>query len=144
MPTVTRSISLPVPAADVWRLIGEFGSVDSWFPGVEELRLRENPAGLERVVMFGGAQFVERLVSVDAKAMLMTYTMPDPPLPISDHLATLAVLADDDARCTVTWTATFDATEDVLVAVDVAMGTGTFELGLNALAERFDSDAVCG
>lgn len=141
MPSVTRSIRLPVAAAEVWRLIGEFGAVDRWMPGVEELKLSHGSVdspGVERVVVSGGMGFVERLIAVNDAAKRMVYTMPDPPFPIRDHRATLAVTAIDDSHCTVTWTATFEASEDVLPSVDEAMGTGAFQRGLDALAERFD------
>ncbi|MGW4131907.1 SRPBCC family protein [Amycolatopsis japonica] len=137
MASVTRSLGLPATAREVWSLIGEFGAVDRWFPGVEDIKLRQTDAGLERVVMFGGTEFVERLVELDEEAMYVVYTMPDPPLPISHHRARLSVAADGEANCTVTWSATFDADGEVLAMVDDAMGEHTFQVGLDALAARF-------
>ncbi|WP_021591748.1 MULTISPECIES: SRPBCC family protein [Actinomadura] len=141
MPLVVRTISLPVPAARAWDLIGDFAAVDRWMPGIDRLELRGGPPGtpeVERVVHSGGMEFVERLVAVDDAAMRMVYSMPDPPFPIADHQATLAVTADPGGGCTVSWSARFEADDGVVEAVDEQMGTGAFQVGLDALAKWFD------
>ena len=142
MAKVERIVTLPVSAAQVWELIADFGSIDQWMPGIDRLELRggeANTPGVERVIESGGNLFIERLTAINDAEMQTSYTMPAPPFPISDHQATLALTATSDNQCTVTWTATFKAAQDVVPVVADAMG-GAFAFGLSALAQRFGGE----
>ncbi|MTD53169.1 SRPBCC family protein [Amycolatopsis pithecellobii] len=139
MHSVTRSITLPAPAAEVWQLVGDFSAIARWMPGIDRLTVRgpANEPGTERVAHSGGTDFLERLVSVDDTSRTMVYTIPAPPFPVSGHRATLTATANDLTGCTVTWAATFDADPAVVADVDKAMGDGAFQSGLDSLAKLF-------
>ncbi|MDA8371138.1 MAG: SRPBCC family protein [Nocardiopsaceae bacterium] len=142
MATVRRSVDLDASAAEVWDLVGDFSAISEWHPGTSTPAMRGvdpyNAPGTERVFEAEtDHELVERLVERDEPARRLIYTMPDPPFPIAGHQATLEVTEQGAKSCTVTWTAAFDATDDVAEQLETAMGDGVFAVGLDALAERY-------
>ncbi|MBM0237383.1 SRPBCC family protein [Micromonospora sp. ATA32] len=142
MATLRRRVSLDAPAAEVWKLVGDFTAIGDWHPGTPrpEMRGRSpyNSPGTERVWGAGtGEELVERLVERDDAARRLRYTMPDPPFPITGHEATIEVTERGPESSQVTWTATFDASDDVVEQLDASMGEDVFAVGLDALAARY-------
>lgn len=140
MPQVTRTATVSAPAEEVWQLVGDFVAVDRWMPDIEAVSIRPapgDPSKPERIVTTPEGVFVERFLERDPANRSLVYMMPNPPFPITDHRATLTVEPADGNNCLVVWTATFTADDEVVAAVDAAMGTRAFEVGLDALVGRF-------
>lgn len=85
-----EQIVVAAPAAEVWEVVGDFGAVIDYVPGVESLRLE----GPDRIVGMGGFEVRERLLSRDDDAMTITYTVLDGPM--EHHEATMRVEAVDE------------------------------------------------
>lgn len=77
---------------DVWALIGDFGGLAGWMPGIDSCVLEDDVRTLDTM----GMQLKERLVSQDDDARVQSYSIVEGPLPVEHHLATLSVVPDGD------------------------------------------------
>lgn len=141
MHAFTREITVPATPHRVWDLVGRFDAIHRWHPDVPQPSLTGDPAapGTRRVFGAGTQQeMTEELISVDDQARRMVYRLVDPAFPITGHTAEIVVhSADGGSR--VTWTASFDATDEVAQQVEKAMGDGVFVPGLHGIAETFST-----
>jgi len=83
--------------ADVWALVGDFGGIAGWMPGMESCRLE----GDNRILDAMGMTITEKLVSKDDGAMAITYSIIDG-VPVDSHEATITVSAAGEGSH-VTW-----------------------------------------
>jgi carbon monoxide dehydrogenase subunit G len=81
----------------VWAKVGDFGGIDTFFPGIESFRVE----GDDRVIGMFGMEIRERLLSRDEAARTITYSVVDG-VPIESHTATISVEPDGDGT-KVTW-----------------------------------------
>ena len=86
------------PADEVWAVVGDFGGLAGWMPGIESCRLE----GDDRVLAMGGMEIVERLARRDDAARTIVYGIAGGPVPVDHHQATITVAPDGDG-CRVTW-----------------------------------------
>jgi len=134
---VGREVRLAAPAAEVWGLIGPFGSLAHWHPAVLECDLDEEDGfTIRRVKVVGNVRTVQRLLSHDDAGRRYRYTITDGDLPVHDYDAVLAVREDGPETCVASWRVTFQAAG---APDDVAREAieGIFDGGLNGLAHRF-------
>ena len=105
MTKVSSSADLPVPAATVWAVIGNFNALPDWHPAVEKSELKKEDGGtLRKLSLMGGGTIEEKLEQIDDKERLYTYSILSGPLPVSNYTATLRVRGDDKGSgCTVEW-----------------------------------------
>lgn len=85
-------------ADDVWALIGDFGGLGGWMPGIESCTVD----GDVRTLQTMGMEIQERLVSQDDGARSQSYSIVQSPMPLEHHLATLTVTPDGDGA-TLEW-----------------------------------------
>ncbi|MEJ2761561.1 MAG: SRPBCC family protein, partial [Gammaproteobacteria bacterium] len=121
------------------KVIGDFGKVDTWHPGVvkEVMTGSGNRRGDTRVLTLqNGGTVTEVLVDHDDQKRKYTYTIKQSPLPVSDYLSTLKVLPLGKDLARVVWSATFNARG---VSAKEAMDAvrGIYSSGFKGLAERF-------
>ena len=134
---VSREVRLAAPAAEVWDLIGPFGSLDRWHPAVLLCDLDEEDGHtVRRVKVVGNVRTVQRLISHDDAARRYRYAITEGDLPVYDYDAVLSVREDGRDACVVTWHVTFQAAG---APDDVAREAieGILDGGLNGLAHRF-------
>jgi carbon monoxide dehydrogenase subunit G len=81
----------------VWAKVGDFGGIDTFFPGIESFRVE----GDDRVIGMFGMEIRERLLSRDEAARTITYSVIDG-VPIEKHTATISVEPDGEGT-KVTW-----------------------------------------
>ena len=136
---VNKEVELNVPAADLWKLVGGFGTMQNWHPAVASTQLTGNgtTAGDKRVLTLGdGAKISETLEAWDGTAMQFTYIITDSPLPVSNYRSTISVLPAGEGKSKFVWSSTFDAK-----AVPDADATnaiaGVYQGGIDALKARF-------
>ncbi len=86
MGTGTATISIDRPADAVWGLIGDFGGIGGWMPGIDSCRLE----GDDRILEMMGMTITERLVKMDDAARALTYSIVDG-APVERHEATITV-----------------------------------------------------
>jgi carbon monoxide dehydrogenase subunit G len=102
MSTIRKQIDLDVPAAQVWDVIRDIGAVHTRFtPGfVVDTKLEPGA----RVVTFAnGLQARERIIAVDEQLRRVAYSASSDR--IEHHNASFEVLALDDNRTRIVWTA---------------------------------------
>jgi uncharacterized membrane protein len=113
MATGTASIDIDAPADQVWAVVGDFGGIASWMPGIESCRVD----GDTRIIETMGMTISERLVSKDDTGKALTYTIADG-APVESHEAVITVIPKGTAA-QVTWdvVATPDEMADLMAAV---------------------------
>jgi hypothetical protein len=132
LPRIARRTFVAAPADLVWTLIQEF---DRWHP-----RLNIYEGGPE-----SDPDIVVTVVERDDEAMNLSYTMPEPPFPITNHQATISVDADRESTCYVEWSAQFDSDPGIIELLEDQLGDDVFNLALDRLAteaHQRQADAV--
>jgi carbon monoxide dehydrogenase subunit G len=82
----------------VWKVVGDFGGLASWMPGIEKCEL----AGDVRTLQTMGIEIKEQLRGRDDASRSITYGIIESPMPVEHHEATITV-NPDGAGAHVTW-----------------------------------------
>jgi hypothetical protein len=83
---------------EVWDLIGDFGGLANWMPGVDACELD----GDIRVLQTMGIEIHEQLMEHDDDLRRIAYSVVKSPMPMEHHLATISVTEDGDGSL-LTW-----------------------------------------
>jgi carbon monoxide dehydrogenase subunit G len=83
---------------DVWALVGDFGGLADWMPGIESCELDGDVRKLQTM----GMEIHERLVDRDDASRTISYSITKGPMPLEHHLATLSVAPSGDGSV-LTW-----------------------------------------
>ncbi|KQY58954.1 hypothetical protein ASD11_04865 [Aeromicrobium sp. Root495] len=121
MPRIARRTFVAAPADRVWALVEDFSQ---WHP-----RLSIYEGGPE-----ASPELVVTVVDRDDAAHTLSYSMPEPPFPISDHLASITVTEDRDTSCYVEWSASFESDPGIMHMLEDQLGDDIFSLALDKLA----------
>jgi len=136
MAKVSSSTELPVPAATVWAVIGNFNALPDWHPAVAKSELKKEGGGtLRKLSLVGGGTIEEKLEQIDDKERLYTYTIVSGPLPVNNYTATLRV-KDGGKGCIVEWSSEFEA-KGAPEGDAVAAISGIYEAGFENLKRMF-------
>jgi len=93
----TAEIDIARSPDQVWSVIGDFGGIGGWMPGIESCRVE----GDDRILEMMGMTITERLVARNDAGRAITYTIADG-APVESHQAVITVHpAGDTSR--VTW-----------------------------------------
>lgn len=132
------SVTLDASCDVVWAEIGEFTSLDDWYPGIVKLDIGGEGLGATRSALLeNGAQIIEQLQAVDQQARRYTYSMLSGPLPVANYQASLqAQDAEGGVGCDIVWSAEFDADGAPKLPVIDAVN-GIFQAGLDNLKAQF-------
>jgi len=76
---------------EVWKMVGDFGGIGEYFPGIESCRLE----GDDRVIGLMGMEIRERLLARDDATRTLTYSVVEG-VPIESHTATISVEPEGD------------------------------------------------
>lgn len=135
------SIELPVPADQVWQLIGGFGALPDWLSYIPDSELSEG-GRIRSLRNPAGAAIVERLVAFDEAERSYSYALLEAPFPVVNYRSTLRVSENGSPTVSkVEWFGTFTpngATDEEVSR----LFQGIYEDGLNELAKRFSSAAA--
>ncbi len=82
----TAEIDVEGSPEAVWALVGDFGGIAGWMPGMESCRLE----GDNRILDTMGMTITEKLVARDESARAITYSIVDG-VPVESHEATITV-----------------------------------------------------
>ncbi|MDO6683243.1 SRPBCC family protein [Oceanobacter sp. 5_MG-2023] len=104
--SVTESVKVNAPAAEVWALVGEFNDLNRWHPAV---KLSKQVSDRRYLTLQDGAEIVEEETSRDNSGMNYSYRILSGPLPVEAYNATISVTSMGDSQSKVTWQSTFDA-----------------------------------
>jgi mxaD protein len=105
------AVDVTVAAAPdaAWKIVGDFGGLSEFFPGIESFRLE----GDDRIIGMFGMEIRERLVSRDEDARTICYSVVEG-VPIETHTATITVEpAGEGAK--VTWA--YEVTPDEMAPI---------------------------
>ncbi|MBV8560195.1 MAG: SRPBCC family protein [Acidimicrobiia bacterium] len=120
------SIEIARKPDEVWAVVGDFGGLNAWLPGVESCRLE----GDDRHIAMTGMEITEHLVGKDEDARRLTYSIAAG-VPVERHEATITVTPDGD-RTSVIWDVEVDdAMTDMFVQI--------YQQGLEALKAHLES-----
>lgn len=86
MATQTASIDVDAPPDQVWKLVGDFHGIGSWFPGIESSRSE----GDARILDMMGMEVREELVERDEASHRISYRIASG-VPVDRHQATISV-----------------------------------------------------
>ncbi len=110
--SVTREVTVDNSPATVWKLVGNFDSLDVWHPAVRFSALsgKGNKVGTRRLLTLAdGATILETLLSYSATKTSYSYSIVKSPLPVKNYRATITLTPAADGYTTMKWTSTFDA-----------------------------------
>lgn len=98
MADATTYEDVPLPADQVWNVIGDFANIRKWAGVVQEEKLEKDGSGrsLRILTMADGSVVKEALVA--SSQFSYTYTMVDRP-GMADYRSTVAVIPLDEASC---------------------------------------------
>ncbi len=97
MATGTAQVEIAGSADDVWALVGDFGGIAGWMPGIDSCRVE----GEDRIIETMGMTITEHLVDRDDSARTLTYAIVEG-APVESHEAVITVTPTGDTS-SVTW-----------------------------------------
>ncbi len=144
---VTETVTVAAPAAEVWALVADFCSIETWHPGVFACEgSGGNEPGATRVLTIGeagGPQIHEELLKYDADKMSYKYKITrtvNEILPVTTYSSFLTVKDNGDGSTTVEWRGGFyrgypnnDPPPELNDEAAVKAVTATYQGGLAAL-----------
>ena len=107
------AIDIAAPADAVWAVIGDFGGIGDWMPGIESCRVE----GENRILDTMGMEITERLVAKDDAGRALTYSIVEG-APVESHQGVVTVRPAGEASL-VTWEveATPDEMADLMTTI---------------------------
>lgn len=121
------TIDIDKPADDVWAVIGDFGGIGDWMPGIDSCRVE----GDDRILEMMGMEITERLVSKDDAGRVLTYSITKG-APVETHQGVITV-TPTGGTTHVTWDV--DATPDEMTEVM----TTIYQQSLEALKKHVEA-----
>ncbi len=97
MAKARAEIELGAQPDAAWAVVGNFGGIGDWMPGIESCVVD----GDDRVLRLMGLEVTERLERRDDEARTLSYRIVGG-VPVVNHLATISVVPDGDGS-RVTW-----------------------------------------
>lgn len=110
--SVEREVTVDNSSATVWKLVGNFNSLDVWHPAVVKSELNGNgtKVGARRLLTLGdGATILEKLLSYSAAKSSYSYSILKSPLPVANYKSTITLTPVDEGHTLMKWSSTFDA-----------------------------------
>jgi carbon monoxide dehydrogenase subunit G len=113
MGTGKAEIDIDKPVDQVWAVVGDFGGIAGWMPGMDSCRVE----GDDRILETMGMTITERLVSKDETGRILTYMIADG-APVESHQASITV-SPGGSGAHVTWDveATPDEMADLMATI---------------------------
>jgi len=137
MTAVRETVSLNASPTEIWSVIGDFDSLDSWHPAVDASEtVQDGTAKVRHLTLVDGSKIVERLDSHDDEAKTYVYSiLVAGPLPVQNYRAAIEVSGDGQSS-QVTWSSEFES-HGVPEADAQAAISGVYTGGFAALIEKF-------
>ncbi|PPJ14434.1 protein-tyrosine-phosphatase [Nocardia nova] len=130
---IARSATIEAPATDVWKIVGDVATVHAWVPALDATSFD----GDLRIVRFSdGSEAREEIVAHSDDDRSYTYRYLDGPVALREHSSALTVGPHyRGGGSLVTWTATLQASAEVVRTVDDLYAAGLARLA-ELLADR--------
>ena len=127
MGDAVSEVSINRAPDEVWALVGQFGDLHTWMPGIESCEVE----GDDRTLSMMGMRIVETLRSRDDASRSISYSITGGDVPVDSHRATITVHPDGDAS-RVTWEV------DVQPDSMTDLMSGTYQSALEALKAKVE------
>ena len=138
--SVSVKTELAAPAAEVWKIVGDFGSLASYMDGVDSVSVEGEGVGAVRTInLDDGGSAVETLESHDDETMTLSYSSQEGPLPVEDYLSTMRVTATGEGRSQLEWSSKFKA-KGASDADAKSTISGIYQTGFDGLARELGPD----
>lgn len=113
MGTGRAAIGVNATPDAVWALVGDFGGIGGWMPGIDSCRVE----GDDRILETMGMTITERLVARDEATRTLTYSIAGG-APVESHQAVISVVPEGTGS-QVTWDveATPDEMADLMATI---------------------------
>ena len=121
------AIDIDRSADEVWAVIGDFGGIGDWMPGIDSCRVE----GEDRILEMMGMVITERLVSKDDGGRVLTYSITEG-APVETHQGVITV-TPTGTTSHVTWDV--DATPDEMTDVMATI----YQQSLEALKKHVEA-----
>ena len=136
MSSAKATVELNVPPDEVWQLIGGFGSLPDWIPGLTQSKLA-NGGRVRYLHDPNGHTFVEKLEHYDSAARSYSYSIVESPISVSEYLSTIVVTPTNDGKGShVEWSGSF-VPLGISEKESREIFRGLYSAGLKALASRY-------
>jgi mxaD protein len=109
---VSREITLDRSPATVWKLVGEFNSLDVWLPpvlGSSFTGAATQPGAVRQLDLGNNVGVTEKLLAYSAAQHSYSYAFLKSPLPVKNYVATIELTETADGKTLMKWRSTFDA-----------------------------------
>ncbi|GAB7101915.1 hypothetical protein JCM4814A_02290 [Streptomyces phaeofaciens JCM 4814] len=132
MATLVKNQQYNASAAQVWDLVGDFYTVDTWIPGIAST-VRDDVRKTRTITTHDGARLVERLL--DEGPHFHHYHIDDSgTLPLRNVTARLAVTETGPQQSAIDWTVSFDPAIGSTEADAAAFISGFYQACLDRVA----------
>lgn len=137
--SVSRETTVDRAPAVVWKLMGEFNSLDVWLPPVVRSTFtgEATKPGAIRVLELGpDASVTEKLLAYDSSKHRYSYAFLKSPLPVKNYVATIELSPAPEGKTVIKWHGTFDADGAPDDTAKEAV-QGIYDMGLTKVAAIF-------
>jgi uncharacterized protein YndB with AHSA1/START domain len=132
---VRQTVAVTAPPEQVWQVIGDFCAIADWHPVVGQCAQSEqNGVAMRTLTTVDGGVLVEKRVQYSDEGMSYTYEIVESPLPVTDYVSTLAVMAGADGSL-ITWSGEF-AAKGASDEQAIEVISGIYQSGLAALEDQ--------
>ncbi len=133
---VERKQTVPATPEQVWAVVGDFGALADWHPGVATCDVERHGEVIHRHIRtVDGGEILERELGDHPDDHSYTYEILSSPLPVRDYRAIFRVVAAPEGS-KVIWSSTFEPA-DVSVEEAAAAIAAIYDAGLASIAQRF-------
>lgn len=143
MSKVVRSSVINTSIDNVWWKIRDFKTLSDWHPAFFDCYVENGEPGdrigaIRNFNITSGGNIRERLLAMNDKDYLYTYTIVHSPLPVKDYMSTIRLLpVSDGGRTYIEWTAEFNCLASDEESLLNTIG-GIFQAGFNSLKEKLE------
>lgn len=109
---VSREVVVDRAPATVWKLLGEFNSLDVWLPPVvasTSTGERTKPGAIRVLDLGNNASVTEKLLAYNGAKYSYSYAFVKSPLPVKNYVATMELSAAAGGKTLIRWHSSFDA-----------------------------------
>ncbi len=145
MVRIRESTVIDAPIEDVWRILRDFNSHESWHPAIAQSHIEDGMAGhavgaVRNFRLADGGRLREQLLRLDDVAHELTYCILEAPLPLHDYVSTICLKpVTDGDRTFWSWESQFAPPPHRAVELADLVANGIYRAGFEAIRQAFAS-----
>lgn len=133
MERVNVSGTIQASANEVWKLVSNYGELNQF---VEAIETCTSDGSIRTLTLQDGGVVKEKLQSLDNETRVLTYTIEESPMPISNYTGTMRVRRLKENQSEFIWSSEFDVPDESADEIKGAL-EGLYSLGVQGLQESF-------